>query len=107
MSAYPTFFTLRDSTLVTDSGVEPVRATNGALRTRRLWTVDKASIEIGHLLTVTERNTLEAFYAAEKDNNVTYTWPKTGAAYTVRFAAPPRYIPRGNRFEARVRLLEV
>ena len=107
MAAYPSFFTLADSTATAADGLEPERATNGALKLRRLWSADKVSFEIGHVLNAAQRATLDAFYAANKDLDVVYTWPKPQTAYTVRFVAPPRYIPRGEYFEARVRLQEV
>lgn len=108
MAAYPAFFTLADSVLVPDAGLEPERATNGALRLRRLWSADKATAELGHLLTASQKATLDAFYAANKDLDVTYTWPAAagGGTYTMRFIAAPRYTPRGQYFEARVRLAE-
>jgi hypothetical protein len=106
MAAYPKFFTLADSTHTAEDGLQPERATNGAIKLRRLWTADKASFEIGHILSATQKATLDAFYVANKDLDVTYTWPPTGAAYTTRFSAPPRYTPRGFNFEARVRLVE-
>lgn len=107
MAAYPNFFTLADSTGSRENGAEPARATNGALRLRRLWAADKAAFEIGHVLTAAQRTTLEAFYATNKSLDVTYRWPADGAFYTVRFAAPPQYTARTGYFEARVRLLEV
>jgi hypothetical protein len=108
MAAYPAFFTLADSVLLPESGIQPERATNGALRLRRLWAADKATAEIGHILTAAQKATLDAFYAANKDLDVTYTWPAAagGGTYTMRFVAPPRYTPRGSYFEARVRLAE-
>jgi ABC-type branched-subunit amino acid transport system substrate-binding protein len=104
---YPAFFTLADSTAAAADGLEPERATNGALKLRRLWSADKVAFEIGHVLSAAQKATLDAFYAANKDLDVTYTWPRPATAYTVRFVAPPRYTPRGEHFEARVRLLEV
>jgi hypothetical protein len=106
MANYPGFHTLADSTMTSESGVEPARATNGTLRTRRLWAGDKATFDLGHTLSAAEKATYDAFYAANKDLDVTYAWPK-GGSFTVRFAAPPRYVPVGQRFEVRVRLLEV
>lgn len=107
MANYPGFFTLADSTAVPDAGLEPERATNGALRLRRLWAADKTAFDVGHVLTAAQKATLEAFYADNKDLNVTYRWPGDGASYTVRFVAPPRYTPRGGRFEVRVQMLQV
>ncbi len=107
MANYPRFLTLTDSTVSTESGVESVRATNGALRTRRLYAADKASFKIGHLFGNAERIELRDFYAANKDLDFTYVWPGTGESFTVRFEAPPQVVPRGSLFEARVPLLEV
>lgn len=108
MAVYPAFFTLASSTLVADNGMQPERATNGALKLRRLWPADKAVAELGHLLTAAQKATLDAFYTANKDLDVTYTWPAAagGGTYTMRFLEPPRYTPRGAFFEARVRLGE-
>lgn len=107
MANYPAFFTIDDSTATPENGMEPERASNGALRLRRLWTADKRSFEIGHVLTPAEKTTLDSFYATNRDLDVTYRWPGDGSSYTVRFVAPPRYTPRGGRFEVRVRLMEV
>lgn len=107
MASYPAFFTLADSTATASDGLDPQRATNGVLKLRRLWSADKIAFEVGHVLSAGEKATLDAFYAANKNLDVTYTWPRPATAYTVRFVAPPRYIPRNAHFEARVRLLEV
>lgn len=107
MANYPAFFTLADSTAVPESGIEPERATNGALRHRRLWPNDKHSFDIGHVLNAANLATFVAFYATNKDLDVTYRWPGDGLTYTVRFAAPPRYTKRGASTEVRVRLQEV
>lgn len=107
MANYPRFLTLADSTVTTESGVQNVRATNGTLRTRRLFAADKASFKIGHLFSPAARAELLAFYAANKDLDVTYLWPGTGESFTVRFESPPQVLPRGGWFEARVALNEV
>jgi hypothetical protein len=107
MANYPAHFTLADSRAVTESGIEPERASNGTLKLRRLWPDDKATFDVGHVLTSTDATSFEAFYQANKNLDVTYRWPGDGARYTVRFVAPPRYVPRVNRVEVRVRLQEV
>jgi hypothetical protein len=107
MASYPSFMTLNDSTLTTQSGIDPARATNGRLALRRLWSADKSAFDIGHVLTAVQKTTLDSFYGTNKDLDVTYKWPPTGATYTVRFVDPPQYVPRGAIYETRVRLLEV
>lgn len=106
MANYPGYFTLADSTATPQSGVEPARASNGALKLRRLWPDDKHSFEIGHALTLAQKATLDAFYATNKNLDVTYTWPGDSAR-TVRFVAPPQYRVFTRHVEARVRLDEV
>ncbi len=108
MAAYPRFQTLADSTATTESGVPSARAPNGALRTRRLYTADKVDFKVGHLFGPAELAELLAFYATNRDLNVTYFWPGTGETFTVRFAGKPQITRRGSVwYEARVNLLEV
>jgi hypothetical protein len=107
MSDYPAFRQTRDSTSSREDGREVSRATNGRLNIRRLWVSDKAEFEVGHVLTAAERAQLEAFYAANTDAEFNLRYAGDGATYVVRFVAPPRYVPRLLRFEARVRMAEV
>lgn len=109
MATYPAFFTLIQSSFNPTDGLEPERATSGLLRIRRLWVADKLVAEVDHLLSASQKTTLDAFYAANKDLDVTYNRPAAagGGTYTMRFVAPPVYTPRGRYFEARVRLAEV
>lgn len=107
MANYPGFFHLSDSSATAQSGVEPARASNGKLRMRRLWPDDKHSFELGHALTLAQRDSYQAFYAANKNLDVAYTWPGDRVVRTVRFAAPPQYRVFTRHVEARVRLEEV
>lgn len=107
MSDYPAFRQTRDSTATREGGQEVSRATNGRLHVRRMWTADKATFEVGHVLTPAERDQLQAFYLANQDQEVTFRSAADGVAYTVRFVSPPRYVPRLLRVEARVALAEV
>lgn len=107
MAAYPTLGTHESSRITVASGHEPARATNGSLKVRRLYSTEKTSFTLIHQVTEDQKTTLDAFYAANKDLDVTYTWPGTGASYTVRFVDAPQYAwqPWGHR--AQVRLEEV
>ena len=109
MAAYPTLPWLVDGTATDrDGGLDPVRASNGTLKIRRLYSADKAGWTIAHWLTDAQKATLEAFYTTNRTLNVTLTPPYEGASYTVRFAATPVYEPKyANRWVAKVRLLEV
>ncbi len=104
---YPAFRQTRDSTATREGGQEMARATNGRLYVRRLWVSDKTDFELGHVLTAAERTQLEAFYTANVDAEFPMRYAADGQTYTVRFTAPPRYLSRLMRFEARVRLAEV
>lgn len=93
MSAYPTL-AVQDSS----GGVEPidsrtlVRATNGALKVRRLHGTEKVRISIEHWLSSADKTTLDAHYDANLDASFSYTWPGSGSpTYTVVYAAKPRY----------------
>lgn len=107
MATYPSHFHLADSAASVQSGVEPTRASNGTLKMRRLWPDDKHSFDVGHVLTLDQQEAYQAFYAANKNLDVAYTWPGDGQARTVRFSAPPQYKRFTRHFEVRVRLDEV
>ena len=107
MANYPGYFHLADSTATPQSGVEPQRATNGALRMRRLWPDDKHRFDIGHTLTPAQQDAFRAFYADNKNLDITYTWPGDRIARTVRFGAPPQFRHFTSHAEVRVHLEEV
>lgn len=107
MAAYPTLDTLRSSAYTRDGGFDSARATNGALKVRRLFSAEKTEFTLDHSLTSTTKSTLETFYQTNKDLDVTFTWQADGASYTVRFLAPPQYLRLPGGWQARVRLSEV
>lgn len=108
MAAYPTLPWMRAGTTSSRaSGVEPVRASNGVLKVRRLFDADKLDLQLEHWLSPAQKTTLDDFYLAQRDFNVTVTAPDDGAAYTMRFADVPQYEWRVGYWVARVRLLEV
>lgn len=107
MAAYPTFMHLRTGSTERDAGIESVRATNGALRSRCLYVEDKADFNLVHFLTAAQKTQLDDFYAAEKLNDVVYTDPSDGRVYTVRFASAPQPVEMTPWWEVRVRLRQV
>ena len=104
MAAYPTLPYSETSRVAMSSGHEPKRATNGTLKVRRLHNQDRATFVLDHELTPAQKTTLDAFYVANKDIDLTYTWPATGASYTVRFTAAPQYVWTVWGWQAQVRL---
>lgn len=108
MAAYPSFGHLRSGPGPSRSdGQEIVRASNGALKVRRLYSATKSDFAIDHMLSAAEKTTLDSFYTTNRDLDVSYTSPEDGATYTVRFAAPPQYLRFPSWYQARVRLMEV
>jgi hypothetical protein len=108
MAAYPSFNVQRSSPGPSRSdGHDVVRATNGVLKMRRLYSATKSDFTIDHWLTSAEKTTLDSFYTTNRDLDVTYTSPEDSVAYTVRFAAPPQYVRMPGWYQARVRLVEV
>ena len=106
MATYPRFWTLSDSTCTPQGGQDQARATNGTLRVRRFWPDTKRDWSLHHILTLAERDQLDAFYAANRDADVSYISPWDRLTYSTRFVAAPAYVPRGQHFEARVQLSE-
>lgn len=107
MAAYPTLNTNEVSRMTVASGHDPRRATNGALKVRRLFSAEKASFALVHDLTGAQKTTLDSFYTTNKDLDVTYTWPGTGSSYTVRFVGAPQPTWTAWGWRMQVRLEEV
>jgi hypothetical protein len=107
VSDYPRLPTLRESEAEVLSGHEPVRATNGALHMRRMFSGEKRNFSLAHVLTPAQRADLEAHYAAHKDASFSFTWAEDGQAYTVSYGAAPQFGKAGVSFSrARVQLME-
>jgi len=105
--SYPTLPIMRASTTQRESGIEPVRATNGVLKVRRLFSTEKMTFDLVHWLSDAQKATLEAAYQANKNGNLTLVWPEDGASYTVRFASAPLHVKQPGYWVSTVRLLEV
>lgn len=106
--SYPTTLPIMaDSTADREGGFEPVRATNGLLKIRRLYSAEKTTFRLVHWLSDAQKATLETAYSTYKTANLTLVWPGDGASYTVRFGAAPQYEKRPGYHLARVLLLEV
>lgn len=105
--AYPTLMILEDSEAAVGAGIEAVRATNGLLRVRRLYSSDKTDFTVVHMLTRAERDALLAHYAANVAAEFGFVWPGDGATYTCRYAAAPQFSRRGLYYRATVRLAQV
>jgi hypothetical protein len=107
LSTYPNYQQLRDSTVQIEGGYETARATNGALRVRQMWPVDKRTFEVGHVLTAEEWVALKAFYDTNRAADLAFTWQADAQTYTVRFLGPPQPRRLLRRWEVRLRLGEV
>lgn len=106
--SYPSLPIIREgSRAERRGGLDPVRASNGVLKVRRLYSADKTDFTLVHWLSDSQRATLEACWQANRTGNVTLTWPEDGAAYLCRFADSPLYERRPGWWVATVRLLEV
>ena len=90
-----------------DGGITSARATNGALRIRRLYSADKRSFAAVHWLSDTQVTDLEDHYAAHKTVSFSLTWPHDGASYTVVYASAPQYKRMDGFRVATVLFLEV
>lgn len=104
---YPNYMMLEDSEGTKEAGIEAVRATNGLLRVRKLFSADKMDFVVVHMLTRAERDALQAFYVANVASEFAFVWPGDGATYTCRFSAAPQFSRRGLYYYATVRLSEV
>jgi hypothetical protein len=88
VAAYPTLTTTINSRVESLDGQIADRATNGALKVRSLYTADKLVFLLEHEISTASKATLDAFWAANKLLDITYTSPFDGASYTVRMRKP-------------------
>ena len=108
MAAYPSYYWQRAGTKTDiEAGINPVRASNGTLKVRRLYSADKRDWLITHWLTSAERTTFDTFYTTNRNLTVDLTPPDTGGTYSARFAAAPQYEQRDGFWIVAARLVEV
>ncbi len=105
--AYPTLMILEESEASTEAGITPQRATNGALKSRRLYSSDKTDFTVVHMLTRAERDTLTTHYTSNRDAEFSFTWPGDGTTYTVRYSGAPQVARRGFYYRVTTRLAQV
>jgi ABC-type branched-subunit amino acid transport system substrate-binding protein len=106
--AYPSGLpVMAESTTERDGGIDPVRASNGLLKVRRLYSAEKSVFNVVHYLSDAQRTALEAAYQADKLLNFSFTWPGDGVTYTVRYGRAPQYRKEPGYTVASVLLLEV
>lgn len=91
MSDFPRLkYMLDDSSCEPLSGHETVRATNGALHVRRLFSSDKRNWILSFLLDNTDLSTLMTHYGANKDASFNFYWPGDAQTYSVSYSAAPQ-----------------
>ena len=105
--AYPTLPIMRqESAASREAGMTPERATNGALKVRRLYPAEKTTFTLQHWISPAEKSTLEAHYQANKDLSFAFVWPSDGLTYTVVYGAAPQYTDKPGWYIANVTLLQ-
>lgn len=90
MAAYPTLPTMIGSLPEPVESRVLARATNGAVKVRRLHPTEKVTLNLKHEISAADKATLDAHYSAHVDSSFSYTWPGTGGGtYTVVYGARP------------------
>ena len=84
MATYPDLPLSDESKAEIDMGLDPARATNGALRVRARYPSDKHTFTLRHLLNGTQYATHKAWRAANKLASIDLTWAPHAATYTTR-----------------------
>ncbi len=85
-----------------------LRASNGILKSRKLYPADKLEFALEHELTSAQKTSLDSHYSTDGLNSFPYTWPGVGTpTYTVRYLGAPQYqeMP-GGWYKASVKLGE-
>lgn len=89
MAAYPFTVYGKESRAESMDGRELVRATNGALKTRILYSSDKKRFDLVHRLTSAEGTSLANFYGTNRGTSFTLVW--NGGTSTCVFGSPPQF----------------
>ena len=108
--SYPTLDTSYGSAEKVLAGRQIDRATNGAPKARVLFSAQKKVFNLVHPeITIAERATFDAFYAANQTNSFSFVWLGDGATYTCIFGEDePQYIKVPvNRWTITVQLVQV
>jgi hypothetical protein len=92
MAAYPFTTFSAGSVAEIEDGRELVRATNGALKGRILYSSDKQKFTLQHRLNSSDKSTLAAFYGT--NSAITWTLVFDGGTSTCLFSRPPQYRPQ-------------
>ena len=92
MAAYPFTTFSAGSVAEQDDGRVLVRATNGALKSRILYSSDKKKFTLNHRIKSADKTTLDSFYGTNKA--ITWTLAFDGGTSTCIFARPPQYRPQ-------------
>lgn len=103
---YPSLPIMRESTRRVLGGVNSQRATNGMLRTRRLYAAPVTEFTLVHWIDASGKATLDAHYSTYADLTDAFTWPGE-APVQVRYLEAPQYQPQNGWFIATVQLAQV
>ena len=92
MAAYPFTTFSAGSVAEIDDGRELVRATNGAVKVRVMYSSDKKRFTLNHRFGTSDKTTLVNFYGT--NSAITWTLVFDGGTSTCVFARPPQYRPQ-------------
>lgn len=92
MAAYPFTTFSAGSVAEIEDGRELVRATNGALKQRILYSSDKKKFTLQHRLKSADKTTLANFYGT--NSAISWTLVFDGGTSTCLFSALPLYRPQ-------------
>lgn len=98
MPAYPSFVQGLGSTILLEDEILSERASNGALRSRVMWSESKGSIALEHVLNADEVATLRTFYADNRGGLIDVVFAGDGVMYQCLMVTPPSIQPLGGGF---------
>ena len=88
---YPNFDQLVGTEGIAQSGIRIDRASNGDVRSQVLYSSDRWEFTVKHLLTSSQKTTLDDFYSTNKELEFTFPWDDDGEGYNCIFVDKPRY----------------
>lgn len=93
MNTYPSIIQVVGSRPDDDEGTVVELAESGKPRFRTFYSQTRTTFTVQHECYTPEKDTLSAFYQANKFVAFNFVWPMDGLTYTCRFANAPKCTP--------------
>lgn len=107
MAAYPSVAQAINSVMEVDDGTRVSRTPSGKPVFRNWFTAERRVFRVTHHCGNTDKESIRTHYEGDWMNGFSFTYAGTGQAYTVRYAAPPKFTPAEGNYRWTVEVILV